>query len=725
MLCMLYIGARGVRLWSLWLCDSESNLPRHVLSDAPMAPMAPVALVASTGLYTGMALSNPTSTENFHFENNANYRLQGNGRYEGAAHRLKREQLKKSKFIERSVSSLGAAMGKHEDETATCDEYIAIHVRISACLAPDLSRSERREAAAEEWANDAAGKSTMSFGQFTNAMHEMADLWTEDVSEVEYKYFLDKLHSRITARKDAVVAVSTVGTARADSRADDGSVGTAYAVVRIADGSPCGKSGSTDAEPGAVAQSSVPGSSGSRTEPLVRRGGSTANGPARAASSVTDGHAVGRAPPVKGVSTQFTLRSEADVVSIGTKPRAERRDSSHEDTCMRNSSDPSRPPEVPNAPCVVSAAPLLGLKIVGQGKHRRWTHPVIFIDEIAPCDDAAVCAACPFEPLPDAATLPRGQIPASNRANVGELVKTMAETITADPPAKQGNGAVQELVVSGASRRTQGQRGFVGRLCMAVDAASHGWPGHAAEEVSSTDSVARGPEPADARPSHWWQPSAIANLAASLASPRASVRVSVRVSGRAASSRGASVPGCSHAGVYNSRAEDGGAARGNSGGDGGSAEASRADCSTDSSDPSSSGSKPADARGKAPGAKRQTCSPLLAELPFVPCACPVSALSSPLPSTFISDPCASLCASPRASLRPTTFAPASTSRGVCGVRGVGGGGGAVDIRWSATVAPSESSVPGAPRTRRQAAGLLKRGVKKATYLIQRTSTSVS
>ena len=73
-----------------------------------------------------------------------------------------------------------AAMGAREDETATRDAYIAIHIRIPVCLAPDMTHSERREAAAEEWVNDAGGMSSMSFGYFTNSMHEMADLWTED-----------------------------------------------------------------------------------------------------------------------------------------------------------------------------------------------------------------------------------------------------------------------------------------------------------------------------------------------------------------------------------------------------------------------------------------------------------------------------------------------------------------------------------------------------------------
>ncbi len=86
----------------------------------------------------------------FHFEKEHHYRLQGNELYESAAHRRKREKLKESKFIQRSVFSLWAALGKREDDTASRDEYISLHVRISACVAPDMTRSERLQTAAEE-----------------------------------------------------------------------------------------------------------------------------------------------------------------------------------------------------------------------------------------------------------------------------------------------------------------------------------------------------------------------------------------------------------------------------------------------------------------------------------------------------------------------------------------------------------------------------------------------
>ena len=249
--------------------------------------------MAPRGMHTRTALVRPGSTDNFHFENDNHYRFHGNGRYEGAAHRLKREQLKESKFIGRAVSSLWAAMGKREDETATREEYIAIHIRISACVAPDMTRSERREAAEEEWTNDAGGKSSMCFGQFTHAMHELADLWTEDVSEVEYKYFLDKLHARITLRKDPHATEGSVGTHRKDPRPTDASVGTTQRVIRIAEGRYGGEAGPSDE---VVAKSAGPGSPGSRTSLLVRRGASMPKGLAHAASAAMDKRDALRAP---------------------------------------------------------------------------------------------------------------------------------------------------------------------------------------------------------------------------------------------------------------------------------------------------------------------------------------------------------------------------------------------------------------------------------------------
>lgn len=246
----------------------------------------------------------------FHFEKEHHYRLQGNELYESAAHRRKREKLKESKFIQRSVFSLWAALGKREDDTASRDEYISLHVRISACVAPDMTRSERLQTAAEEWVKDVGGKPRMSFEQFTNAMHEMADIWTEGVSEVEYKYFLDKLHARITevavcpARKSVSMREGSLGGMVGSKDVPLGAIPTTRSASRSA---PLARGRSaTNAMPGAHrAAPPLRGSSTQRdVQPPLELGISTAK------------------LDVEESSTKFTLRPEDEVVCIGKKPRA-------------------------------------------------------------------------------------------------------------------------------------------------------------------------------------------------------------------------------------------------------------------------------------------------------------------------------------------------------------------------------------------------------------------
>lgn len=489
-------------------------------------------------MHTGTALVRLGSNDNFHFENDNHYRFHGNGRYEGAAHRLKREQLQESKFIGRAVSSLWAAMGKREDETATREEYIAIHICISACVAPDMTRSERREAAEEEWANDAGGKSSMCFEQFTHAMHELADLWTEDVSEVEYKYFLDKLHARITIRKDPHATEGSFGTTRKDPRPAEASVGTTQRVIHIAEGRYGGKADPSDE---VVAKSAGPGSPGSRTSLLVRRGASMPKGLAHAASAAMDKRDALRAPQARAAAMNFTLRPEEDVVCIGKRPLAVRRTSPHKDCTV------SAPTDESPAASRVAAAPLLRFTMVGHGKHRRWTRLLITREAITDTPPTEFRTELPAE----AATLLRRPKSASvvaggHMAKAGELVSEMGHTTMAGPTEDDGISTGLQPVVSDGSRRAPGRRGgFVGRLSLAVEAARHWRPGPETYAAPSAD-------PPDAHTTNWWQPSVIVSRAASFGSQRTSQRTSTRsstrTSGHAAGSHGATPRELSRAG---------------------------------------------------------------------------------------------------------------------------------------------------------------------------------
>ena len=139
----------------------------------------------------------------FHFEEAAAadaqpYRLQGDERFDDPQIVRKRQALKKSTKLRSAILQFWTTLGLAEDATMTKEQYVYIHRRLARALAPDLTAAEAAEAAEEEWKEDLAGTSEMTFELYAESIYGVADLWTDGVGELDYVIFVNKLYRRIT-----------------------------------------------------------------------------------------------------------------------------------------------------------------------------------------------------------------------------------------------------------------------------------------------------------------------------------------------------------------------------------------------------------------------------------------------------------------------------------------------------------------------------------------------
>ena len=74
-------------------------------------------------------------------------------------------------------------------------DYLKVLRRLYKAL---LGEALDKQAADEDWRNDARGGRTMSSQLFMDALFELADVWTAGVSPVEYRDFLAKLFVKVT-----------------------------------------------------------------------------------------------------------------------------------------------------------------------------------------------------------------------------------------------------------------------------------------------------------------------------------------------------------------------------------------------------------------------------------------------------------------------------------------------------------------------------------------------
>ncbi|KOO28984.1 sporangia induced hypothetical protein [Chrysochromulina tobinii] len=81
--------------------------------------------------------------------------------------------------------------------TVAREDYIRISRLLSKAMLPDFDADEAQRAAEEDWEDDSAGSPSLSRERFMDCIFELADVWTEHISEGEYVRFLSGLFERI------------------------------------------------------------------------------------------------------------------------------------------------------------------------------------------------------------------------------------------------------------------------------------------------------------------------------------------------------------------------------------------------------------------------------------------------------------------------------------------------------------------------------------------------
>jgi hypothetical protein len=152
----------------------------------------------------------------FDFEG-SDYTDKGDTRFESPSMRRQREAAKGSDKLQRAAHKFWETLDKGLADTMTKEEYCFVHSRITVALAPNLGEQDRRDATEVDWLEDlgiaeeeadsyedrqqfydAHKDRRMTVDQFATGLCSLADMWTDDVAELDYIVFLNKLFRRIT-----------------------------------------------------------------------------------------------------------------------------------------------------------------------------------------------------------------------------------------------------------------------------------------------------------------------------------------------------------------------------------------------------------------------------------------------------------------------------------------------------------------------------------------------
>ena len=142
------------------------------------------------------------------------YRLQGSAHFDNdEAILAARNVLRGSQRLRSAILQFWTSAGLRQWDKMSEETYAHVHLRIAKALAPELSEEEAISACKEDWAEDAGNKETIDFDAFANGMFSVVDLWTEEVDELSYTVFANKLFRRVT--KIAASRLSAIDGRRA------------------------------------------------------------------------------------------------------------------------------------------------------------------------------------------------------------------------------------------------------------------------------------------------------------------------------------------------------------------------------------------------------------------------------------------------------------------------------------------------------------------------------
>lgn len=129
------------------------------------------------------------------------YYQQGNRKYESAGIIEQRNKIKHTAPVREAINRFWDLLPKDSTGRIQKPYYIELCLRFSKLLLPNFSKEESIAVIEEDWENDSESCGSMNYSQFYNALFQLADIWTEEISPNSYSDFLLKIFRRITCKK--------------------------------------------------------------------------------------------------------------------------------------------------------------------------------------------------------------------------------------------------------------------------------------------------------------------------------------------------------------------------------------------------------------------------------------------------------------------------------------------------------------------------------------------
>ena len=129
------------------------------------------------------------------------YYQQGNRKFESAGMMEQRNKVKYTSEVRAAINRFWELLNKNNEGRIEKAPYCDLCLRFSKLLIPDFSKEEILAVVEEDWINDSEGEGSLSYSQFYNALFQLADVWTEEISPAGYSDFLMKIYRRITCKK--------------------------------------------------------------------------------------------------------------------------------------------------------------------------------------------------------------------------------------------------------------------------------------------------------------------------------------------------------------------------------------------------------------------------------------------------------------------------------------------------------------------------------------------
>jgi len=86
-------------------------------------------------------------------------------------------------------------------DTISKDQYVQLIKRMYKVLLPLYREDEMAREVAQEWIQDARGKSTMNLTKFQKMLYRIAHSWGTHIDMDEYSELLEKIYARITIKQ--------------------------------------------------------------------------------------------------------------------------------------------------------------------------------------------------------------------------------------------------------------------------------------------------------------------------------------------------------------------------------------------------------------------------------------------------------------------------------------------------------------------------------------------